>query len=140
MNTITAGEMLGMHNDLYQICKRFIKFKSEKTTYITDLQKDFNTDISEYLDDWNEETDNKEFITTDRINFLINKVCFNDFLTYEEFSAYVNLLKDELKNLLEVLSETYSYTPLNDYDLADLDDNPQTLEELEINPSVSEEE
>lgn len=142
MNTIsiTAGEMMSMNNDLYQICKRFIKNRldDDESYTVKELQLDFVCFLKSYLDDWFEETDNKPLITTNRIYFLINKICFDVYLTTIDLSADVNLLKDELKCLLEQLSEMYSYTELENGVIIDLDDNPQTLIELEVNPYYKE--
>ena len=144
MNTIniTAGEMLGMNNDLYQICKRFIKNRldDDESYTVIELQLDFVHFLKSYFDDWDVETDNKPLITTNRIYFLINKICFDVYLTTIDLSADVNLLKDELKYLLECLSEYFAFDKLEDNDnvLTDLYDNPQTLIELEIDPYYKE--
>ena len=130
MNTIniTAGEMLGMNNDLYEICKRFIKNRLNNESYtVEELQKEFFS----FLYIW-DATTNKPIITTQKINILIDKILQKEFDTLMDLSAYIYFLKEELSHLLISLSDRDCMGVVSNHQLTDLNDSLQILEELKI--------
>ena len=132
MNTITAGEMLGFHNDLYQMCKRFIKNHLNNESYtVEELQKEFTYSVYENFANWDSMLD-KPIITTHRINLLLDIILQKEFDTLVDVSAYIRLLVDELKCLIKQLKGYKSKDIISDVQLTTLNDTPQILEELKL--------
>ena len=132
MNTITAGEMLGFHNDLYQMCKRFIKNHLNNESYtVEELQKEFTYSVYENFTNWVDMLD-KPIITTQRINLLLDIILQKEFDTLVDVSAYIRLLVDELKCLIKQLKGYKSKDIISDVQLTTLNDTPQILEELKL--------
>lgn len=132
MNTMTAGEMRGFHNGLYQMCKDFIKNYLNNESYtVEELQKEINYFVYDNFANWDSMLD-KPIITTHRINLLLDIILQKEFDTRVDVSAYVRLLVDELKCLIKQLKGYKSKDIISDGQLTTLDDTPQILEELKL--------